>query len=178
MSKKAFTLFELIIVVIIIGVVYALVLGNFNPKNSVKIPTLHTIKESLLPYWQKGSLVELIVYDNCNESAVFVNSYYDEPKETDLNLAMFKDIEVFRIDQYDNAQKINFAPAIIDEKIQNSCFRFTLFPNGSSSSYIVKSGKEYIVFFPFFESPEIYTDLGDALEHYQHKSYTRITAHE
>jgi hypothetical protein len=166
------------VVVMIIGIVYALVLGSFDPKKSVKIVTLSYIKEALLPYWTKGSKVELVVYDRCRESVLLVNDEIKEDVETNIKADMFKDIKVFKSDRHNGERKITFSPILVESRLHKVCFRFTLFPNGSNSSFVIKSGKKYYSYFPYFEDTYITTSLDDALEVFYKEKYTKITTHE
>ncbi len=178
LNRKAFTLFELMVVVMIIGVVYALVLGSFDPKKSVKIVTLQYIKDALSPYWTKGVKVELVIYDRCRESTLLINDQLQDDVETNINAEMFKDIKVFKNDRHNGERELIFSPLLIDKRLHKVCFRFTLFPNGSNSSYVIKSGKKYYAYFPYFEETYVTTALDDALEVFQKKEFTKISIHE
>jgi len=178
LNRKAFTLFELMVVVMIIGVVYALVLGSFDPKKSIKVITLKDIKSALLPHWIKGKQVDLYVYDKCKKSALFVNGELKEDLKVNIDSYIFKDIKVYKSALRGDRREIKFTPVIIDDRVKKVCFQYTIFPNGSSSSYIVKSGKNYYVYFPYFEDTYITTDFDDAKEKYQNNEITKITAHE
>ncbi len=166
------------VVVMIIGVVYALVLGSFDPKKSVKIVTLQYITDALTPYWTKGTKVELVVYDRCRESALLINDEIKEDIETDIDTNMFKDIKVYKNDRHNGEREITFSPILVDNRLHKVCFRFTLFPNGSNSSFIVQSGKRFYAYFPYFEEAYVSTKLDDALEVYQKKEFTKINVHE
>lgn len=178
LNRKAFTLFELMVVVMIIGVVYALVLGSFDPKKSLKIVTLQHLKEVLTPYWTKGLQLELVVYDRCRESTLVINGEIQEEIEINIDSKLFKDIKVYKQDRYNGEREITFSPILVDRKLYKTCFRFTLFPNGSNTSYIIKSGKKYYSYFPYFEEPYVTTTLSDAIDATQKKEFTKITAHE
>jgi prepilin-type N-terminal cleavage/methylation domain-containing protein len=178
LTKKAFTLFELMVVVMIIGIVYSLVLGTFNPKNSIKIANLKNIKQGLLPHWKKGHKVEFYVYDKCSKSIVYING---EPKENikpDIQNSLFDKIKVYKKDRYGDKTELEFTPVKLENKIYKSCFKYTIFPNGSSSSYIIYSNKKYYILYPYFKDTQISTSIDDAFELYQQKQHTKITASE
>ncbi len=178
MNKKAFTLFELMIVVIIIGVVYSLVLGTFDPKKSVNITKFEDLKSALVPQWTKGAKVDLYLYDRCRKSAIFINDEIKEDIKFELDIKIFKDIKVYKSDRLGDKRKIQFAPALINDKVHKVCFKYTIFPNGSSSSFIAKSGKKYYTFFPYFEQTYISSRIDDALEHYTKANFTKITVNK
>ena len=178
MNRKAFTLFELMVVVMIIGVVYALVLGSFDPKKTVKVINLKYIKDALTPYWQKGVKVELVIYDKCKKSALLINGEPKEDVELDMNMDMFKGIKAYKLDRHNGERDIEFTPIQIDNKLYKTCFNFTLFPNGSNTSFIAKSGKKFYLYRPYFEPTYVTTKLDDALDESKNEQFTKITAHE
>jgi hypothetical protein len=166
------------VVVMIIGTIYALVLGSFDPKKSVKIVTLQYIKDALFPYWTKGIKVEFVVYDKCRKAALLVNDEIKEDIETNINTDMFKGIKVYKADRHNGDREITFTPILIENRLHKVCFRFTLFPNGSSSSYVAKSGKKFYAYFPYFKETYLTTKLDDALDAFEKEDYTKITVHE
>jgi len=178
LNRKAFTLFELMVVVMIIGIVYSLVLGHFDPKKSVNIVNLERIKDALQPHWTKGTKVKLVVYDNCKESTILINDEVKEDVKINVNNNIFNDIKVFKKDRFNEELEIEFTPIVIENRLQKVCFEYTLFPNGSNSSYVVKSGKDYYTYFPYFEKTYKTSSLDDAIEALEKKEYTKITINE
>lgn len=158
----------------IIGTVYALVLGSFDPKKSVQLVTMQNLKQSLLPHWHKGTKLDLIIYDKCSESILLKNNEPIEEVEVDLNLNIFQKIKVYKLDAYGGKREVSFSPIPIDKKLHKVCFQYTIFPNGSSSSYMVKSGKSFYTFFPYFQPTYITTTLDDAMDEYLKTEYTKI----
>jgi len=71
--KKAFSLIELLIVILIIGIVYTISVGNFKKvkDDSVKL-TLGNLKEYLqtLPYEKSA---EILCLDDCSECNILVD---------------------------------------------------------------------------------------------------------
>jgi len=177
-NRKAFTLFELMIVVMLVGVTYALVLSNFNTKKKVKILHIQDIKETLLPFWKKGTQVDFYLYDNCEKSAIFINSVYQEELEININMKEFKKVEVYKADYRGESQKQEFVPIMIGKKLYKVCFKFSIFKNGSNSSYILKQDKNYFIFYPYFEDNNETDDLNQALDLLQHKEYRGVTPDE
>ncbi len=174
LRRPAFTLFEIMIVVLIIGVVYSLVLGTFDPKKSVKVITLEHIKDALSPHWEKGKRVDFYIYNRCQKSALLVNGELQEELNIDISLDIFKDIKVYKNDIHSSEREIEFAPVLIDEKLYKVCFQYTIFPNSSASSYVVKSGDRYYAFFPYFRDTYITSKLRDALDMQRSEEFTKI----
>jgi len=158
-KKKAFTLFELLLVVILIGLVYSLVLGKMNNKKNLNINKLENLKSILLKYNQ--SKINLIVFDKCKR--VLINH-----EEKDFDSDLFKDIEVFKVID-GTMQKISFDPLYIKDKVYEVCFRFDIYTNGSSSSYIIKKDDQYIVFYPYFKDYEIFKTQDEAIDALENK---------
>lgn len=174
MQKKAFTLFELIIVVALIGIIYALVLTNFNTKKEVKILKLSNLKESLQPFWQKGKRVDLYLYDHCEKSALFINDTYQEELKATINLSEFHKTKVYKTDYNGEVQEIEFTPIMIENKLKKVCLQYTVFPNGSGSSYIIKRDKDYFIFYPYFQDVNQTDDLSTATSLLRHKTYRGV----
>ncbi len=166
------------IVVVLIGVTYALVLSNFNTKKKVHILKVSNIKESLLPFWSKGKRIDFYLYHNCQKSAIFINEDYQEELEADIKLSEFDKIEVYKPDYRGEATKVEFTPVMIEKKLQKVCYKYTLFPNGSNSSYILKKKKAYYIFYPYFQDVNSSEDLSEAMDLLQHKSYKGVTQDE
>ena len=166
------------IVVVIIGVIYALILSNFNTKKKVRIYKIANIKEALLPHWTKGKRIDFYLYERCQKSAIFINESYQEELEIDIDNALFEKIEVYKPDYRGEGQKEEFTPIMIDKKLKKVCFRYTLFPNGSNTSFILKKDKLYTIFYPYFQDTNTSEDLGDAIDMLQYKNYRGVTPDE
>jgi prepilin-type N-terminal cleavage/methylation domain-containing protein len=178
-SKKGFTLFELIIVVVIIGVVYALVISNFSNDKRVKIAGLKEIKEAISPLWKRGKRVDLYIYDNCQKAVAFINYEIDESdKEITLNMEEFKELEVYKSDALEGIKRVEFNPILINSKSYDVCLQYTLFPNGSNSAYIVKSDGNYYIYHPIIEDVEVVDNLELAKERLLHEKYSKADMDE
>ena len=166
------------VVVLIIGIVYALVLGRFNPKQYVEIATLQNLKSALTSKWKNGERIDLYLYDKCHKSALFKNGEYQEKMTINIKPKMFSDLTIYKTDPFENERRIDFSPIVIEDKLQPVCFQFTLFPNGSSSNYIVKQKEKYFVFHPYFEDVNITETMEDALENFTHQKDKKIESYE
>jgi hypothetical protein len=162
------------IVVVIIGVIYALILSNFNTKKRVHILKIENIKEALLPLWNKGKRIDFYLYDQCQKSAIFINEHYQEDKEIKIPLSSFHAIELYKPDIQAQAKKITLTPIMIDNKLHKVCFKYTIFPNGSNSSYILKKDKRFYIFYPYFQDVNITDNLSEAVDLLQHTEYRGV----
>jgi prepilin-type N-terminal cleavage/methylation domain-containing protein len=172
--RSAFTLFELMIVVVIIGVIYSLILSNFHTKKQVKILKIEDIKEALLPLWSKGKRIDFYLYDSCQKSAIFLNEVYQETKEIEIPLKRFQSIELYKPDMRGEAQKVTFTPIMIDNKLHKVCFKYSIFPNGSNSSYLLKKDNKFYIFYPYFQDVNTTDELSEAIDLLQHKAYRGV----
>jgi len=159
--KRGFTLFELIIVVFIIGLVYSVVTIGFNNLGKTAKLELHKIKPFLEKISDKRPL-EFICYNDCRECSIFYNQKELEDIEVDLKLD--SELEVFRIDKLGNFEKIDYGNRFINEKkdFQNVCLEFTLFKNSSSSKILVKNDEEYFIFPSYFGEVQRSFELDEA----------------
>ena len=153
MSKKAFTLFELILVVILIGLVYSLVLEKISNKKSVDMQNLKDLKQVLL----KNNINKLIVYDKCKKTL---------PEK--INPKLFKNIEVYTVKD-ESLEKVEFNPIKIKDDIYDVCLKFEINNNKSSSSFIIKQNQKYYVFHPYFQETKVFNSEDEAISNFINK---------
>ncbi len=166
------------IVVILIGIVYALVISNLNPKNRLEIPRIETIKESLLTRWHPGERLDLFIYDHCSKYLLLIDGKSDEDLKIKLDPTQFKGLHTYRVDRYFDPKPYPFTPLLIDTEPQEVCFEFTIFPNQSSSSYIVQKGKKYLVFYPYLHPVKELSSMEEAIDALTKRNLTRIEPNE
>jgi len=164
MKKKAFSLFELILVVVLIGLVYSIVLGRINNKKEVRIDSLKNLKYTLSQNNPNHKKFELIVYgDKCQNFTL-----KGIEKELKLNPSIFENIKVYKV-KNGNLERVDFPPYIKDDEIYDVCLRFKIFPNGSSSSYIIEKDEKYYIFNPYFLSTKVTNEKDEAINIYTQK---------
>jgi len=86
LRKQAFSLIELLIVILIIGIVYTLVVGNFDKvKDKNQKLTLENLKEYLqdLPYEKSA---ELLCMNDCKECKILLDGETDRELDGFLNI--------------------------------------------------------------------------------------------
>jgi Tfp pilus assembly major pilin PilA len=162
--KNSFTLIELIIVVLLIGLVYSIAIGFYSKKESVKIDDLTKLKEKLLSFkTEEKDKITFVMYDDCKKNAVLINN---KPTYKDIDIDIDGNIEVYTIDMYGNLKRVEFLDILIDGKKENVCFRFNIFPNNSNNSYIVKLKNRYYIVKPYFEQIQTTSALNKAIDLY------------
>jgi len=153
-NKKAFSLFELILVIILIGLIYSIVLDKISNKNSLHINKIENIKGILKA--KTTEKISLIVFDKCKR--VLING-----KEKEFDSKIFQNIEVYRI-KNETLEKVEFDPIFIKDKIYDVCFKFNIYKNGSSSSYIIKKENKFIILYPYFRDSKVVSDEDEAVK--------------
>ncbi len=160
LSSKAFTLFELLIVVLLIGILYGIFVHKLSkpPQADTDKLTLINIKNFLsdLPYKRKA---EIICLEPCKECHI----YLDGKKADDEGFSLFKTSpNIYFPDNFGQVRTISFLP-IIDKNnaINNVCFKFSLFNNKSSSHYGVEDNEKFYLFDPYMKPVEITTSFSD-----------------
>lgn len=164
-NRHGFTLFELLIVVLLIAILYGVFINKLQqnaPKEQREQVTLTTLKK-LLSQFPVQHEREVICTEPCKECRIYLDGHPLEEGE----LTLFETPPtVWRPDPYGAYQPVTFSP-LLDPRheAKQVCFRFSLFRNGSSSSYIVQTGeKRYLVFRPYLFPVTEYASLDDARE--------------
>lgn len=156
MQKKAFTLIELIIVVIIMGVVYKLAIANFNKvdKRSEKL-TLLNLKEYLakLPHEESS---ELVCLDDCSVCKVIV----DRNVTKEIKDFLDESVKIYRYDRAYGAVKKEMRTYFNGEDVeQNVCFDYKVFANGVGDQIFVEYKNRFYDFTNYFERPSVYDSI-------------------
>lgn len=158
--KKAFTLFELLIVVLIISVLYGLFLQNLDFRKDQESYGFKNLKEFLENFWEKGALrerLELICYDDCSVCNVFQNGeMIEEGFETQgaIRAYEFTENDILEDVMYENIE--------IGRDSFDVCFRYSLYPNGSGDQIVAEYQEQVYLFQPYFESTTMYETLFEA----------------
>ncbi len=158
-DHKAFSLVELLIVILIVSLVYFLGFSNIEKSSSKpKALTPLNLKSTIVKsdiFQGEGSLVCI---DKCRSCYIRkdVNSPF-EPYENKIDL---KNIEAYTLDARDTLQEIEYG-RYKDEKI---CLVLHFYRNGSSTQIILKQD-DSIYFLPaFFDDAQKVGSLEEAKE--------------
>lgn len=141
MRKKAFTLIELLLVVVIIGVIYGLVINSMQHINDKEASLSFETLPAFLQSVQQQNHVAFVCIDNCQECALYVdgvNVKKIEPFMKDERLLHF-----WHFDANLGSQELRFSP-IFDEDGRDFdvCFKYEIFKDGSSTEMIVETQKQ------------------------------------
>ena len=154
MSRKAFSLLELIIVVMIISISYMLVFSSMQKESKApKALTPLNLKSSLLDSNLTG-IKEFICVNNFKECFIYQNGVAIPY----VNKISLKDISVYKIDEEDNSHKVDYG-RYNDNKIS---LRFSIYSNNSSTQMIIKQNKNFFYLPTYFGEVKKVSSLDEA----------------
>ena len=158
--RKAFSLIELLIVIVIIGVVYTLAVGNFQKigEASTKVKL-----ENLKGYLQKfphAEKVKLLCLNDCSKCTVIADG------EVQATLDDFLDASVkvydynFFLGVSKHPQEIYFNKDSVEEKI---CFSYSVDRKGVGEQVLVEFGGAVYDFSTYLTPVGVYKSLQEAM---------------
>ena len=151
-KKPAFTLLELLIVILLLSLTALLVVGNFSGKRAEpKTPTLSQIR-TLVDSVPAGG-TELLCVKECSECYLYGNGGIIRRVPYS-----FKPIKAYVLNSYNEPRVADFG-RLNDQRI---CLRFRYYPNGSTTRIILKSGSDYYYIPAYFGTVEKYRTLEEA----------------
>ena len=162
--KKAFSLIELIIVVVIMGVVYMLAVHNLqNFKDPVTALSLQNLKVYLqkIPHTKS---VELLCLDDCSSCDVLVDGEKD-PNTTAFDNFIDNSIKVYRYDFnlgfQEQGKKVYFNNENIEENI---CFSFSVDNKGVSEQVAVQFKDKVYDYTTYLSPTPVYGSLKELVD--------------
>ena len=154
--KKAFTLIEIVIVLLIMGFIYTIGISSFSKQtiqeDGYHFSLKHFLQDTLKVYDKK---IELIVLDDFN--IVRIN----DDKSTDMKFSLPKDIEFYSY-WSDDKQKEHFKSYYDDEYFKDVKFRFVIYKNKTATKCIIKKDDRYHIQSNYFTNENVFEDLYDA----------------
>lgn len=167
-TKQAFTLLELVIVVLIMGLLYGMVSLSLN-KATTTLPTLSVlnIADFLQAQTDTKERTFYLYGNQCNK--VQFKPDLDEDVEID-EIRFTQNSTAFWFDSYGVMQALRFAP-IKDEYFTSPvCLRFKNFANRSHTPMVIQSGETFY-YHSFFDGLKSFSSLDEAATWIKH---TRI----
>jgi len=159
--KKAFSLIELLIVILIIGIVYTLSVGNFKKikDESTKL-TLQNLKEYLQKFPHEKS-VRLLCLDDCSSCDILV----DGEKLKEIKGLLDKSVRVYRYDfnlgMQDKSREVYFNSENVEEDV---CFSYSVDKKGVGDQVIVEFKDKVYDFSIYLSSTPVYDSLEEVVE--------------
>ncbi len=150
--KKAFSLIELLIVILIIGIIYTLSVGNFKKikdgSEKLELKNLKTYLQNI----KHEQNVELICLDECSSCDIFVDGEKYTKKSIDNFLD--KSVKVYRYD---------FNLGMIEKEYTNGvCFSFLVDKKGVGDQVFVEYKGKVYDYTTYLKATQVYTSLQDA----------------
>lgn len=158
--KKGFTLLELLLVVVLMGIVYGSISNIFEQYKEKKIDVTLMSLQNYMQNYAYNSHVSLVCIKQCGECLLFVNEKFKQ------NVTPFieKNVELFRYDKDLSTQKLTIPPYFTpDGQEEEVCFRYDIQPDTSKTEMIVKNKNDVYVFSSFFGSVKKYESLDEAI---------------
>ncbi|MDR1555176.1 MAG: hypothetical protein LBS39_04020 [Campylobacteraceae bacterium] len=159
--RGAFTLFELLLVLLLIVILYGLFAQNFSLKSieeeSVKIERLNLY---LAKIGGDKNLISLRCIDNCNECRLLVNG-----KDTNSTLNIFEQNSAINAYYYNGKRldKVEFDDYYINEyKREKVCFRLDVYPNGSSDKLVLEYKRKAYLFENYMQEGQVFESVANA----------------
>jgi len=150
LTKRAFSLIELLIVIVIIGVVYTISIGNFEKiKQKSEKLTLKNLKEYLqsLPYKKNA---QLLCLDDCFKCEVLLDG------------ERFKELENF-LDSSVRSYRYDFSYGMIDaQKDDDICFSYAIDKKGVGQQVLVEFKNKFYDYSTYLTPVSIYSSLQEA----------------
>jgi len=148
-SRGGFTLFELLLVVILIAVLYGVFINKLSSRTELSgaeeqlgVGTIATYLRAFAA--QDGGEVTLICLDRCQTCDVYKGD--EKVKNTTVSLFSSAPI-VYRKDINGQFEPLEFLPRLNAEGVEEKvCFAFTLYANGSSSNYLMEYGGSFYLY--------------------------------
>ncbi|MDR3178109.1 MAG: hypothetical protein LBT96_03900, partial [Campylobacteraceae bacterium] len=156
--RSAFTLFELLLVLLLIVISYGLFAQNFSATSmedeSVKLEKLNLY---LAEVGGDGNLISLRCIDDCSECRLLINN-----EDTNSTLNIFEKDSNVNAYSFDGKrlEKVTFDDYYISEyKRERVCFRLDVYPNGSSDKLVLEYKKKAYLFENYMEDGKVFDSV-------------------
>ena len=173
-SKSSFTLFELLIVILIISIIYGIFIEKLGSKErQVRQKGLESIGE-LLEGIDFNESAKIICTQKCKKCFLYV----DDKKLADLPELFDKEPRLYDFDIHGILAPIKFVPVFEENTPQDVCFQYTFYPNGSHSSYIVEYDGKFYVFRAYMNPVKRVDTIAEAQKLYDPSQWTPTDSSE
>jgi prepilin-type N-terminal cleavage/methylation domain-containing protein len=159
--KKAFSLIELMIVIVIMGVLYTLSVQSFSNKNNAsKRITLLNLKEHMQGYKHEKS-VKLLCLDDCKSCDIFI----DGEKSGSIENLVDDSVHVYRYEFLNGTRDALKEVYFNEEDVQEDvCFSYNIDKQGVGDQILVEYKKSVYDFTTYLGPTKKYASLEYAME--------------
>ena len=166
-KNKAFSLIELMIVIVIMGLVYSMVNLNFTlDKKTVEVLGPQNIA-AFLRSLKDTPTRKFIIYGDLCDKALF------DPEIEELNidkLSFSKSIQVYKSDAFGTYEQKEFSLIEVNEKEFPVCFEIRKYANESVDPMIIKNSALFYYIDPFFQTTQTFKDLESTISFAEKRS--------
>jgi len=161
LKKQGFTLIELMIVIVIIGVVYVLAITSLKTMgDKSKNLTLKNLPEFMNSIHSHDDLL-LTCIDNCKSCYLFRDGKFDD----NIDPFIDEDIRIYKYDVNLGANEITFTPFFDEEGREfDVCFKYELSREGVHSEMAVETESKIISYPSYFGEVKEYKSVEDYVE--------------
>jgi len=160
LNRTAFSLIELMIVVMIMGVVYTLSVSGLQRSNSgTANVTLANLKEYMLSLEYEKS-VKVLCLDECKSCDILL----DGVKHQTIENLLDKSVKTYRYEFLQGAHEVNYEPFFnAEESEEDVCFSYSIDKQGVGEQVLVAYKNAVYDFTPFFTPTLKYASLNEAV---------------
>ena len=157
-SKRGFTLLELIIVIFLLSLLSFFVVGNIKKETiKKKVVSIATIKSLA----KDGIYSELVCLKECRECFLVDKDFNLQRVNTNL-----PKLKAYILDDTNQPSQLEFG-RVDDERV---CFRFIFFPNGSTSKMVLEDRGVFYYIPSFFDKIKKFDSLSESMDYWRENS--------
>ncbi len=163
--RSAFSLLELMLVVVIIGIVYAMALSSFKPseKKELDAVTMRTLPKYLRQNFPLAD-AKIVCFSPCGKCGVMADG---EWMEDELELFPNSDVKSYTLDTQGFATEKEFAPQDMNDAYREACFVLHKEANDAISPFVLQSEGSFLYYRAGYEEVEEYDSLTAIQSEYQ-----------
>jgi len=161
-KKEAFTLFEMLIVVIIISILYIVGISTISFQKREKRVDIFKMKEFLIQKY--GFEIELICINDCKKCYI---KDKNKMEKIEKNFDFKENLSIYLIDKNYLSYKESFNN--FDDK--EVCIRYKISKKGISEPMIVKNGELFFTLPSFVGEVKSFVSMSEAKEWYIKSEY-------
>jgi len=160
MRVKAFSLIEIIVVIILIGIIFSLVISTYV--SSDKQDSMVSIKDISVKAKEDATLY---IYGKECEKAILEleDGYYAQSS----NFNFTKEDRVMKRSRANLLEEVSFDSHSIEDKRENICLKLGFRDGKFFEKFVILSKKNYYLFSPLKQSAEKFSSLKDTEKSYQ-----------
>jgi len=163
--RRAFSLIELMIVIMIIGVVYTLAITKLKSVGDAQItPNFLHLKEYLLEIGKGAKEVTFICLDDCSSCTI----YGDGERLKEVESWFDDSVRRYYYDVLAGAMLVKERVFFNEEGVQESvCFSFSVARSGISDQVIVLYKDRAYDYTSYFDTTKVYNSLSESIDEKQ-----------